>query len=281
MPKFAMQLAYDGTDYCGWQIQRGTGIHKNINPSIEGTIVAAIKELCGEDAVVVASGRTDAGVHASGQVAHFTLNAYTNADGNLLRGLNNILPTSIQIHQLGRVPGDFSARKSIQKQYSYYFQQGPCNIPHLKNYTMWNRRPLNGVKMNEAVKQLIGEHDFKSFCSSKAGVSTTVRRLYEAEVSREEITHPGLYLNETQYLWRLRLVGSGFLKKMVRGIAGTLKQIGEERRPPEDLFKILQSGNRNLVGRTAPSSGLWLDRVWYSSREGIDFLHQIPSHSKI
>ncbi len=281
MPKFAMQLSYDGSNYCGWQIQRGTGVHKNQNPSIEGVIVAAIKELCGEDVVVVSSGRTDAGVHASGQVAHFTLNTYINSEENLLRGLNQILPASIQIHQLGQVPQNFSARCSIQKQYSYYFQQGPCNIPHLKNYTMWNRRSLNGLKMNQAVKQLIGKHDFIAFCSSKAKVSTTVRQIYEAEVTREEITHPGLYHFETQFLWRLRLVGSGFLKKMVRGIAGTLKQIGEERRPPEDLLKILESRSRSQVGRTAPSSGLWLDRVWYPSQEGIEFLHQIPNQSKM
>jgi tRNA pseudouridine38-40 synthase len=281
MPKFAMQLAYDGTNYCGWQIQRGTGVHHNQNPSIEGTLVAAIKELSGEATIVVASGRTDAGVHASGQVAHFTLNTYTNTGENLLRGLNYILPPSIQILQISQVPEDFSARRSIQKQYSYYFQQGTCHIPHLKNYTMWNRRPLNGVKMNQAVKQLIGEHDFIAFCGSKAKVSSTVRRLFEAEVTRVDVSHPGLYHSDTHFLWRLRLVGSGFLKKMVRGIAGSLIPIGEERHSPDDLLKILQSQNRNLVGRTAPSGGLWLDQVWYPARAGIDFLHQIPSQSKI
>ena len=270
-----MQIAYDGTDFCGWQTQRGEGKHRSRKTGVEGELVAAIQELCSEEVQLVASGRTDAGVHASGQVAHFDLADTSISDQNLLRGLNNLLPESIQIHQMGRVPDTFHARKSSRKQYSYYFQQGPSRIPHLGNYTMWNRYQLDGDAMNAALRQLIGEHDFAGYSSAGAKVSTTTRRIFEAEVSRQEIPQPGTFDPGISYLWRVRIVGSGFLKQMVRTIAGTLRQIGEEQRPVDDAKAILVSRDREQAGPTAPANGLWLDRVWYPSQPGIEFLDQI------
>lgn len=274
MFKYAIELSYDGSDYCGWQAQRGQGIHQNAKPSIEEKLAEAINGLCRQTPTIVSSGRTDSGVHASGQVAHFSLEPQSMPEENMRRGLNNLLPGSIQIHQLGRVPDDFRANQACCKQYSYYFQRGPSNLPHLKNYTMWNRYPLNGELMNEAVQYLIGQHDFFSFCSTGANVATTVRTIFEAEVTRLQIPQPGCFDSENQYLWQVRMKGSGFLKQMVRSIAGTLKQIGEERRPPTDIVNLLNHHSREKVGPTAPSSGLWLDRVWYQQQAGIDFLHQ-------
>ncbi|MDF1753014.1 MAG: tRNA pseudouridine(38-40) synthase TruA [Verrucomicrobiales bacterium] len=281
MPKFAIQIAYDGTDFCGWQIQKGVGKHLNKKPSIEGTITDAIGTLCGEKVTVISSGRTDAGVHASGQVAHFVLENCDIPVTNLLPGINRLLPDAIEIHQLAEVPDEFRAQRTSRKQYSYYFQQGPADVPQLKRYTMWNRRTLDVVLINQALKYIVGRHDFFSFCSSGAKVSSTIREIFEAEATITPIPGPGLFDPDLQYLIRIRLVGSGFLKQMVRGIAGTLKQIGEKRRPPEDIIKILESRSRDFVGPTAHASGLWLDKVWYPPQEGIEFLNQCPRQPKM
>ncbi len=270
--KFVIQFAFDGSDYCGWQIQRGVGSHENTKPSIEGTLRDAIKSVCRETVTIVASGRTDAGVHASRQVAHFELEDRNSSDENLLRGLNQALPDTIQIHELKQVPDSFRAQHAVRKQYSYYFQQGPSNLPHLKAYTMWNRHDLNGQLMHEAAQQLIGDHDFAPFGSARSNVSSTIRHIHEADVTREPISKPGCFDPASQYLWRVRIIGSGFLMHMMRSIAGTLKQIGEEQRPPDDIQHILRRGNRQEVGPTAPSSGLWLDRVWYEPQSGAEFL---------
>lgn len=275
MNRIAIQLSYDGADFCGWQTQRGRGKHKCRKPAVEEKVQAAIQELCSEKVQLVSSGRTDAGVHASGQVAHFDLSEISFSEQNLLRGLNNLLPEAIQIHQLGRVPETFRAQNSSRKQYSYYFQQGPARIPHLRNYTMWDRYSLDGEAMQAALQQLVGEHDFAGYSSARARVSSTIRTIYEAEVTRCEIPLPGFFDPEISYLWRVRIVGSGFLKQMVRGIAGTLRQIGEKRRPVDDSGAILESKDRHRAGPTAPAGGLWLDRVWYSPQPGIDFLDQV------
>ena len=274
MKKYAMQIAYDGTGFCGWQMQRGKGAHAHLKPSVQGTIADAITQMSSVDVSVVGSGRTDAGVHASGQVAHFRLETDRYTPGNLLKGLNAILPTSVQIHCLGQVPDDFHAqRTALKKQYSFYFLQGPSQVPQLSPYTWWVRRPLDGEKMQEALQCLIGEHDFLPFRAAGAKNTGTVRVLYQAEVTRLGIPQPGCFDPEQQFLWRVRLVGSGFLKQMVRGIAGTLQQIGDGYRSPSHMRDIMRTQDRRIVGPTAPARGLWLDRVWYPSHLDLDFLH--------
>jgi tRNA pseudouridine38-40 synthase len=272
--KYAIRLAYDGTDFCGWQTQRGVGKHANAMPAIEETIVAAIRDLCGEEVTVTGSGRTDAGVHASGQIAHFRLETECFPVENLRQGLNFRLPDCVRILQLGAVPDAFHARRTLAKQYSYYFQVGPVNLPHLQRYTMWCRRPLDGGAMGEAVRSLLGEHDFSPFASARSGAVSPVREIREAAVTCEPLAWPGAFPDGQTAVWRLRLVGSGFLKQMVRGIAGTLKLVGEGRRPAEDFAAILASGDRQAAGPTAPASGLWLERVWYPEQEGIGFLEE-------
>ncbi len=273
--RYAIHLAYDGTDYCGWQIQRGVGKHENSKPSIEGALVEAIRELCGVVVTVSSSGRTDAGVHASGQVAHFDLDQSLTSvpPGNLLAGLNDRLPNTIRILSLSPATEGFSARHAVRKQYSYFYQQGPANLPHLKNYTAWSRRTLNVEKMHEALQFLIGRHDFAAFCGAGAQVSSTVREVFEAEVSEDAIPLPGCSTaGGTHSLIRIRLVGSGFLKQMVRRVAGTLQKIGDGRLPPEEMAGILESGDRDRSGPTARPNGLWLDHVWYPDDCGVNFL---------
>lgn len=276
--KYAIQFSFDGTDYCGWQKQNGIGDHANPNPSIEEKLIEAIVRTCGEEVTVVASGRTDAGVHSSGQVAHFSLTTPRESDEHLADALNDQLPESIQILRAGRVPDSFSAQNAIRKQYSYYFQQGPANLPHLRNYTMWNRRELDPHAMSEAVRHLVGRHDFFPFCGGGAKVASTIREIFEASVTQDAIPLPGLSQFPEQSLIRVRFIGSGFLKHMVRSIAGTLKQIGEGSRAPNEIFTILESQDRNQVGPTAPSSGLWLDKVWYDDSDLLKF--QLPLTTK-
>ncbi|OFZ01625.1 MAG: hypothetical protein A2Z97_10390 [Bdellovibrionales bacterium GWB1_52_6] len=232
----------------------------------------ALARITSEAPTVVGSGRTDAGVHALGQVVHFVLRAKEWDTGILLRALNSLLASRIQVLEVRPVGIEFHAQRSaVKKQYSYYFQEGPAAVPHLKHYSFWVKRPLNIALMHEAVSALIGEHDFKPFQASGARPGSTVRQILEAEVTRESLPFPGgaLGMRHEIGLVRVRVVGTGFLKQMVRGIAGTLLQVGENRRHPACTREILASGVRAEVGPTAPARGLWLEQVWYPEHFGL------------
>lgn len=263
--KYAMLLSYSGTNYCGWQLQKGSAASGQ--PSIQETLNHFLGLMTSQPRVsVVGSGRTDSGVHAAGQVAHFILNREWEVR-NLFNGMNSHLPPSIRILAVKRVPIEFHAQRDAQKkQYSFYFQQGPQAMPHLEHFSWWIRRRLDDQAMQQALAALVGEHDFKPFQSSGAEVRTTVRSILEARVTREPVLFPqamafagGVPLE----MVRVRVVGTGFLKQMVRGIAGTLLQVGEGRRPATCMAEILEKQARNLVGPTAPGRGLWLEKVWY------------------
>ena len=262
--KYAIRLAYDGTDFCGWQTQNGIGDKANPTPSIEETLVAAVLDLTGEMVTMTASGRTDAGVHASGQVAHFRLESPRFSPDRLLLGLNDRLPETVRIVALGKAPANFHAGRASAKQYSYYFQNGPANLPHLRRYSTWCRRPLDGGAMHEAVQAIRGTHDFALFACAGSNVKSTVREIFEAEVVRGFAESPGPWGAADPAVWRFRIRGSGFLKQMVRRLAGTLQQIGEGRRPVEDIARLLDGDGCGEAGPTAPAGGLWLERVWYA-----------------
>jgi tRNA pseudouridine38-40 synthase len=270
MWKYAALVSYVGTRYCGWQTQKGTA--SGPDPSIQETIQQALRGIVSEEKVSpVGSGRTDSGVHAAGQVVHFVTREKEWDPGILKRALNSRLPGDIRVIGVQAVPIDFHAQRSaLKKQYSYYFQQGPSPLPHLAPFSWWIRKRLDRAAMQRAVDHLAGEHDFKPFQASGAKVSTTVRRILEAEVGWEPVAFPGSphWDVERFGLVRVRLVGTGFLKQMVRGIAGTLLQVGEGRRSPDCTREILESGDRSRVGQTAPGRALWLERVWY---EGLDW----------
>jgi tRNA pseudouridine38-40 synthase len=268
MFKYAAVFSYAGTGYCGWQRQKGSAAEGD--PSIQATIEAALARISSETPSVVGSGRTDSGVHAVGQVAHWRLERERDP-AVLARGLNSLLaPREIQALSVRRVEDDFHAQRSAEKkQYSYYFQQGPCAIPHLEPYSWWIRRRLDLGAMEEALSFLRGEHDFKPFQASGAKVMrTTVRKILEAEIHVEPVAFPFGLPADVGFV-RVRLLGTGFLKQMVRGIAGTLLQVGEGRRPATCVREILASGDRAQVGPTAPARALWLERVWYPARFGI------------
>ncbi len=272
MQKYAILISYLGTHYCGWQRQKGAQEGKSIHEAIE----AAIKRITQEEKVsLVGSGRTDAGVHALGQVGHFTVTRKRWDPEILERGLNSLLPRSIRILRVVEVEAEFHAQRSaIKKQYSYYFQQGLCELPQFEPISWWIRKRLDVEAMNRAIQPLIGEHDFKALQASGAKPGPTVRTILEAEVSFEPIGFPigGLAFDpESGFGFvRVRVLGTGFLKQMVRSIAGTLLQVGEGRREIQCFEEILATKRRDLVGPTSPGRGLWLERVWYPKLE-IDF----------
>lgn len=271
MKKFAVLVSYVGTSFCGWQKQKGSAAAGG--PSIQETFEAALSRITSEQVSCVGSGRTDSGVHAAGQVAHFVLKGERDWDPAILRkGLNSLLCPEIRVIAVKPVALDFHAQKSaVKKQYSYYFQQGPCALPFLEPYSWWIRKKLDLAAMNEALSHFRGEHDFKPFQASGAKPRPTVRTVIEAEavvapISFPELTPFGLTNTEGSRgfsLVRVRVIGTGFLKQMIRGLAGTLLQVGESRRDPSCIREILQKQDRSLVGPTAPSRALWLERVWY------------------
>lgn len=270
MWKYALLISYVGTRYCGWQKQKSSPGPGKF--SIQETIESALRQMTTEEKIsVVGSGRTDSGVHAVGQVAHFVLTRKEWDPEIIKKGLNSLLPMSIRIVQASRVPIDFHAQRSAErKQYSYYFQQGPCALPHLEPLSWWIRKQLDLSAMNQALSYLVGEHDFKPFQASGAKPGPTVRKILEAEVLLQSAGFPG-GMAEQASLVRLRIVGTGFLKQMVRGIAGTLLQVGEGHRDSRCIQEILETMDRSQVGATAPGRALWLEKVWYPTPFGGDF----------
>ncbi len=258
--KYALVVSYIGTDYLGWQKQLGEGL------SIQGVLEGVLRHL-GCTSSVVGSGRTDRGVHAVGQVAHIIMPKRWDA-GQLLRACNTLLPWSIRIIRVIEVDMAFHAQRSaLTKQYSYYFQQGPAPVAHLVPSTRWIAKKLDCDAMQGALNFLIGEHDFKAFAArGGAPGKSTVRCILEATVTETPIPFPA-YAEGS--LMRIRILGTGFLKQMVRAIVGSLLDIGEGKRPPLAMQQILLSKSRDLLGPTAPARGLWLERVWYPEEFGI------------
>jgi tRNA pseudouridine38-40 synthase len=269
MKKYAVLFSYVGTDFCGWQKQKGSAADGS--PSIQKTIEEGLSQITQEPVTIVGSGRTDSGVHSVGQVAHFVLRGEKAwAMKNLQRGMNSILPPSIRAIDVREVQIDFHAQHSAEKkQYSYYFQQGPSAIAHLEPFSWWIHKRLDVEAMNRGISYLVGEHDFKPFQGAGSKPGPTVRGILEAQITLEKVsfpmTTPGGFSQELG-LVRVRVLGTGFLKQMVRGIAGTLLQVGEGRREPECFAEILKSQDRDDVGPTAPARALWLEKVWYPEK---------------
>ncbi len=255
--RYAVLLSYLGTHFCGWQRQP-----PGRQGSVQELLEDSLNEITQERAPFTASGRTDAGVHALGQVAHFDLRLKDWDPDKLRKGLNSQLPKSVRVLDCVRVGADFhSTRDAVKKQYSYYYQQGPEPLPHLVTTTRWIRLPLDVAAMNRGLGYLLGEHDFKVFQAAGGVTRTTVRTLYEAEVTVAQVGFP--LQDSGASLIRIRVVATGFLKQMVRAMAGTLLEVGEGKQPPEIFAKILETQDRSLLGTTAPGRALWLEKVTY------------------
>jgi tRNA pseudouridine38-40 synthase len=265
--KDAALISYVGTRFHGWQKQRGPGAGSGT--SIQATIEEALLKITSEERIfLVGSGRTDSGVHASGQVIHFAVTRKLWEPRILLNGLNTLLPPVIRVVAVRPVPIEFHAQRSAtHKQYSYYIQQGPAPLPHVEPYAWWIRKKLDMPAMQAGLAHLVGEHDFKAFQASGAMPGrTTVRRILEADVTWQNLTFPQPTMVHTDTglgLIRVRLVGTGFLKQMVRNIVGTLLEVGEGRRSPDSFQELMEARDRKRAGQTAPGKGLWLEQVWY------------------
>jgi tRNA pseudouridine38-40 synthase len=254
-------LSYDGTGLYGWQVQPG-------RPTVQGTLAAVLEKMTGERVLPQGSGRTDAGVHALGQVASFALEAEIPAQ-NLQRALNRGLPQSIRVLRAEEVPQEFHARHgATRKSYKYRIferkmeglvEENICP-PFVAPYVWDCRWALDAGAMEKAAAMLCGTHDFTSFQASDpelgqredgAGRPNPVKTILGSEVVRED----GLLL--------YRVTGSGFLHHMVRNIVGTLVEVGRGSRPPEEIARILAAKDRTAAGPTAPAQGLFLVGVEY------------------
>ncbi len=244
LQKLKLTIAYDGGNYHGWQIQPN-GI------TIQETLQRALAAMTGESLTVHGSGRTDAGVHAWGQVAHVATATRIPLDG-LWRGLNALLPDDIRVRAVEAVPADFHARKSARaKTYLYCLDNGPWPNPLTRFYAWHIRKPLDVAAISRAAGLLRGAHDFLSFKATDGETATSVRTIANIRVWKH-----GRYL-------LLMIKANGFLKNMVRIIVGTLVEIGAGKREWRDMATVLAARDRRLAGITAPARGLVLRTVFY------------------
>lgn len=244
MIRVKLTVAYDGTNYCGWQIQPN-GI------TVEEVLNRELTNLLGESIKVIGASRTDSGVHAFGNVAVFDTNTKIPPD-KIAFALNQRLPEDIKIQGSCQTADDFHPRfcKSC-KTYEYRILNRTFNIPQFRLYTHFVHYNLDIGKMKRASKYLIGKHDFKSFCTAKPEVTDTVREIYDIKITEED----GIII--------IRVEGAGFLYNMVRIIAGTLIEVGQNRCEPEHMRNILEAKDRSAAGPTAPAHGLTLARYEY------------------
>ncbi len=244
MKRVKLTVAYDGTNYCGWQVQpNGRTVQEVLNQ--------CLSEFTGEKIETIGASRTDAGVHALGNVAVFDTKMRMPGD-KFSFALNQRLPEDIRIQESEEVKSDFHPRYvKSEKTYEYHILNRRFPIPTERFYSHFTYVPLDTEKMREAARYLVGEHDFKSFCGTGAQVKTTVRLVKEIQIEKQE-----------DYI-TIRITGEGFLYNMVRIIAGTLMDIGGGLYPPEKMREILEAKDRKKAGPTAPARGLTLMKIQY------------------
>lgn len=237
--RIRLSVAYDGTNYHGWQIQPN-GI------TIESELNRCLTELLGEEIQVIGASRTDSGVHALGNIAVFDTQARMPGD-KFAYALNQRLPEDIRIQKAEEVAPDFHPRHvKSRKTYEYRIYRAQFPMPVKRLYSLFTYHELDVAAMRQAAAFLVGEHDFASFCQAGAQVETTVRTIYSLEVLEEG---PDLVI---------RVCGNGFLYNMVRIIAGTLLEVGRGRRKPGEMADVLAAKDRSAAGPTAPAHALML-----------------------
>jgi tRNA pseudouridine38-40 synthase len=241
---FKLVLAYDGAGFMGWQIQPGVR-------TVQETLESSLEKIFDHPVRIIASGRTDTGVHALGQVANFHAESSIPTDG-LLRGLNAVLPGDVSVISVTDASPEFHARYMARsKSYLYVMDTKEVRNPFLERYALHVRFPLDVQAMRESAKYLLGEHDFISFLASGSEVRTSVRTMTASEVMSR---------GSKVFFW---IQGSGFLRHMVRNIVGTLLLVGRGKLLPEDMQRIIALKDRSYAGPTAPPQGLYLIGVEY------------------
>jgi tRNA pseudouridine38-40 synthase len=248
MRNIKVVLAYDGSDFSGWQVQPSVA-------TIQGTLAWAIGRVTGEKVLPQGSGRTDTGVHALAQVAAFMTESPIPAE-NLGKALNDILPASIRVLEAVEAPAQFHARKSARaKTYRYRMYRGAICPPFLARYVWHHPYPLNEDAMKQAAALLVGEHDFTSFAA------VDPERGEEEASNVREVFCSSWERDGEELIFTIR--GSGFLHHMVRNLVGTFVLVGKGTLLPSDMTRILAARNRSAAGATAPANGLYLVGVEY------------------
>jgi tRNA pseudouridine38-40 synthase len=238
-------VEYDGTDLAGWQRQDNA-------PTVQEHVEAALAEMTQSAVTVTGASRTDAGVHALGQVCNFKTDADIPLHG-FRRGLNGLLPESIAVVAADEVPADFNSRFSARgKHYRYTVLARPDRSPVLRRRAWHRSRPIDTAPMRAAAAHLVGEHDFTSFRAVGCSANSAVREITEVEISEGD---PGEVVIDVR--------GNAFLRNMVRIVAGTLVEVGEGRRQASEIPEILTRRDRESAGQTAPARGLCLVQVFY------------------
>lgn len=241
---FRVILQYDGTAYSGWQVQPGEA-------TIQGTLETALGQIARGPVRVEGSGRTDAGVHALGQVALFGLHTRMSA-AEMLRALNSLLPRDIRVVEAEEAPPGFHPRfHAVSKIYYYQIFTGLVISPFLHPHAHHHPWDLHAGRMHEAARRFLGTHDFTSFCAADSEVKDKVRTVLASDLFRQD----DLLVFVVQ--------ATGFLKQMVRAMAGTLIEAGRGKIEPDDFSRIINARDRSLAGPTAPARGLFLYRVLY------------------
>jgi tRNA pseudouridine38-40 synthase len=244
MRNLKLTLAYDGTDFHGWQIQPRLR-------TVQGELKHALERLFNHEVNVTGSGRTDAGVHAHGQVASVETLRAMDTDA-VLRGASALLPAEVRVLSVEEVSREFHARRSARsKTYEYHVWRHPIVSPFHTRYVYAFRYPLDQQAMDAATRLFLGTHDFTSFCSTATEIQDRTRTIFDACWEHHENT------------WVFRICGNGFLQYMVRTISGTLLEIGQGRRQPEAVLRIFEALDRRTAGPSLPAHGLHLIQVDY------------------
>lgn len=245
MNNYRITVQYDGTRYRGWQTLGST------DETIQGKLADVLSKMAGADVAVIGSGRTDAGVHARGQVANFYLSDAWDTE-EIQDYLNRYLPEDIAVTQCRKVDERFHSRyQAKRKTYLYRIHTGRIPEVFERKYVYDYQMPLDAERMKKAAELLTGTHDFRSFCGNKKMKKSTVRTIYDIRVEKNG--------QELQLFY----TGDGFLQNMVRILTGTLIEIGDGRREPEEIAEILEAKDRECAGYTAPACGLTLLEVVY------------------
>jgi tRNA pseudouridine38-40 synthase len=246
MRYFKLTIAYDGTDFHGWQMQSS-------KPTIQGELVGVLRQLIQEKVVLQATGRTDAGVHALGQVCSFRTQSSLSS-GDFHRALNALLPPSIRIVKAEEVGPNFSARFSARgKVYRYRMYRGRVVPPMLWRYVLYYPFPLDEDAMRDAAARFVGVHDFTSFAASTGSEEDDKERVMEREIYSTELVRSP---DNEELVFTVH--GRSFLRYMVRKMVGTLLDVGRGKLKPEDIDRLYELRDRSKSGPTVPAHGLWM-----------------------
>ncbi len=251
--RYVLKIAYDGTAYAGWQRQKNAR-------SVQEVLENALKNATGLDTPITASGRTDAGVHAAGQVCHFD-GELTVPPTRMPDCINAYLPPDIRALEGWQGAEDFDSNRSAKKKtYRYSLYASKREMPLKERFSVRIENAPSLEKLRQAAKLFEGEHDFKAFCAAGSSVKTTVRTVYEVRVEEGES-----YGSRDIQVY---VTGNGFLYNMVRTLTGELLDIALEKRTEESLYQAFERGDRGLLGKTMPAKGLTLMSVNYGEENG-------------